>query len=525
MQEKKNDVGLSKRDRVCSNIIEFGILGLLIFTPLPAASVYEWSILVIELTVLAMMAAYILMREKPQNNELLSSSIKWPGYLFAGFFVFVFIQIIPWPNFLVKILSPGIYSFRNIFSSGSSSAKFMGLSLIPSHTLQEGLELLSYFLLGFLIVKTVTRRRQIIKIFYVLVIMGVFEAFYGMFELYNKNPRILFYKKIYYLDAVSGTFVNRNHFSGYLEMIIPLAIGLLIARINLFSLAGLKWRKKLLRFSEKGFSANLMIASSIIIMSMAIIFSKSRSGVFLLIFAFILFFELTVLYFGRIRHHQQGVKNFIKVSFLIITFISLYIGIDATIERFSLDRLLHEGRLIYWSNAASIVKDFPLFGTGLGTFASVYPAFEEKGISGHLSHAHNDFLEYLSELGIVGMLLLFGGIFFIVMKSFLIWRVRRHAEAKGLALGGIIAIVVILIHSFTDFNLHIPANMVLFTVVLSLTAVTAFYKSGEKRRKNQDSKLSKVLQTWKEIEPSPLMYEKLKLRMKTPGPKTNKMRD
>jgi len=110
MQEKKNDVGLSKRDRVCSNIIEFGILGLIIFTPLPAASVYEWSILVIELTVLAMMAAYILMREKPQNNELLSSSLKWPRYLFAGFFVFVFIQIIPWPNFLVKILSPSTYS-------------------------------------------------------------------------------------------------------------------------------------------------------------------------------------------------------------------------------------------------------------------------------------------------------------------------------------------------------------------------------------------------------------------------------
>jgi hypothetical protein len=138
----------------------------------------------------------------------------------------------------------------------------MSLSLIPSHTLREGLELLSYFLLGFLIVKTITRRQQIMRIFYVLVSMGIFEAIYGMFELYNKNPRILFYKKIYGLDTVTGTFVNRNHLSGYLEMIIPLAIGLIIARIDLFSLAGLKWREKFLRFSEKGLSTNMMITGT-----------------------------------------------------------------------------------------------------------------------------------------------------------------------------------------------------------------------------------------------------------------------
>jgi len=486
----KETPGVQNRDKICRKIIEYGILGVIVWSPLPAASVYEWSILVIEIAVLVMMAAYILMKERPQNNELLSLSLKWPRYLFVGLFIFIFIQIIPLPNFIVKIFSPNIHSFQNIFSSDFSKIKFMSLSLIPSHTLREGLELLSYFLLGFLIVKNVTRRQQIMRIFYVLVSMGIFEAFYGMFELYNKNPRILFYEKRFYLDTVTGTFVNRNHLSGYLEMIIPLAIGLIIARIDLFSLAGLKWREKLLRFSRKGFSTNLILSGGIILMSLAIIFSRSRSGVFLLIFAFILFFELTVLYFGRVRHQQKGVKNFLKVSFLIIILISLYVGIDATIERFALDKLLHEGRPVLWSNVTSIVGDFPLFGTGLGTFASVYPAYEESRMPGHLSHAHSDFLEYLSELGAVGMIFLFGGIAFMVVSSFLIWRVRKHPQVKGLALGGIVAIVVILIHSIADFNLHIPANMVLFTVVLSLTAVTAFYKRSEKN-KSQDSNLKK----------------------------------
>jgi hypothetical protein len=89
-------------DSIYGKIIEYGILGLIIFGPLPAASVEEWSILVIQLTVLVMMTAYFLMKEKPQNNAFLSLSLKWPKYLLLGFFIFIFIQIIPVPKFIVS---------------------------------------------------------------------------------------------------------------------------------------------------------------------------------------------------------------------------------------------------------------------------------------------------------------------------------------------------------------------------------------------------------------------------------------
>ena len=479
---------VSKRDNLCKKIIEYGILGLIVFSPLPAASVHEWSILVFQLTVLVMIAAYILMREKPQNNELLSYSLKWPKYLFFAFFAFLLFQILPLPKFLVKLLSPSTYVFHELFSTNFPNIKFMSISLIPSHTIREGLELLSYFLLGFLIIKTVTRQQQIKRIFYILVSVGVFEAFYGFYELYSKNPRILFYEKIYGLDSVTGTFVNRNHFSGYLEMIIPLTIGLILARTDFFSLADLKWREKVLRLSKKGFYSSLLLSFGIIMMSLAIIFSKSRSGVFLLVFTFILFSGSTVIFIDRKKHHRKRMKTFFKVMFLIIILFSLYTGIDAVVERFALDKVLHENRPLYWSNTAYIVGNYPFLGSGLGTFASVYPAYEKALTSAHLSHAHNDYLEYLSELGVVGLLLLFGGILFILVNSFLIWRVRRRPEVKGLALGGIVAVTCLLIHSITDFNLHIPANMLLFTVVLVLTMVTAFYKRNEPIKVNKPIK-------------------------------------
>lgn len=471
-----DDQTSSSRDRICGKIIEYGLLGLIIFTPLPAASVYGWSILVIQIAVLIMMIAYILMGEKPQTNELLSRSLKWPKILFLGLFILIFVQIVPLPKFFIRIFSPSAYFFQQQYSIDFSEIKLLSFSLIPHHTLREGLELLAYFLVGFLIIKTLTRRGQIIRIFSVLIAIGVFEAFYGMFELYNKNPRILFYKKIYYLDAVTGTFVNRNHLSGYLEMIIPLAIGLIIAKGKLFSLRGLKWRDAVLRLSEKGFSAYLLSSLAIIIMSLGIIFSKSRSGVFLVVFSFILIFGLTAFYFRRSNYQQKWTRNFISVLFFIIIFISLYVGIGATLERFSPDELFSEWRPLFWANTMEIFKDFPLVGSGLGTFASLYPDKDADGELVRLYHAHNDYLEYLSELGIIGIVFLFGGILYMLVNSFLVWRERRHPEVKGLALGGITAVICILIHSITDFNLHIPANMLLFSIVLSLTSVTVYYR-------------------------------------------------
>lgn len=470
---------LSKKDQICRKIINYGILGLIVFSPLPAASVYEWSILVIQLAVLVMLGAYILMREKPQNNGLLINSLKWPKVLFAGFFVFLVIQILPLPKFLVKIFSPNSYAFQERFLPDFLNVKFISFSLIPAHTLREGLEILAYFLLGFLIVKTVTERQQILRIFSVLIAMGAFQALYGLFELYNKNPRILFYEKMYGLDSVTGTFVNRNHLSGYMEMIIPLAIGLVIARIDLFSLMDLRWRDRLLRLSERGFSTSILISLGIVVMAIAVIFSKSRSGVFLLIFAFILFLELTIVSFRKSTQQKKWARKFIAGVFIVIAIISLYAGIDATIERFALDKLLREGRPTYWANTAEIFTDYPLLGTGLGTFPSLYPDRETGETLIRLYHAHNDYLEYLSELGVVGMVLLLGGVLFILIKTFIKWRGRRHPEVKGLGLGGIVAIICILIHSLTDFNLHIPANMLLFSVVLSLTAVIVFYKRTE----------------------------------------------
>lgn len=489
MQEKSGEKSVpvpNFSDRIGRKFIEYGILALIIFSPLPAASVYEWSILVIQLTVLAMMSAYLMLEKRQEINPNLESLMKWPKIIFSSLFVLILLQTIPLPRFLVRLLNPRIYSFQESFSFDFAGIKFMSLSLVPSETLREGLELLTYFLLAYLILKTVTRRHQIQRILYLLVGIGSFEALYGLFELYRKEPRILFYKKVVNLDSATGTFVNRTNFSGYLEMILPLAIGLIIARIDLISLYGKRGRDKILHLARKGAAINLVLTATVVLIAVAILKSKSRSGAFILVLTFILFAEFVILYFRRYRRQQSQIKNYLKVTFLLMTFVAFYIGIGATLERFTLDNMTKEGRLVYWSNVTPIISDFPLFGTGLGTFVSVYPAYEKTETWGHFIHAHNDYLEFFSELGLIGALLLFGGIFYAAVRTFFIWIRRRNPELKGIALGGFVAMINVAIHTVTDFSLHIPANMLLLTVIISLTIVTATHrKKGIIKRSKQ----------------------------------------
>ena len=457
--------------------IEYGLLALLVWSPLPAASVEEWSIFVIELAVALMAAAYILADPKPAVNPHLTSLLGPMRPLAAGFFGLVALQILPLPVALVRLISPGTYQFHELYSPAFAGTKFVSLSIAPAATLREGLFLAACFLLGFLVLKTVTRGRQIRAVIFVLVGLGVFQALYGLFELSRANPRILFYKKMFSLDSLTGTFVNRSHLSGYLEMIVPLAVGLAIARMNLLSFGVKGFREKMLLWTSKGVLGNVLIMAGVVVMSLGILLSNSRSGLVVLVFTFFLFICLSVLAFSRTGYRQAWVRRLIGATVLVVSILAVSVGIGSTIRRFALDDLLHEDRPLYWANTADIIGDFPLFGTGLGTFASIYSAYERGGGSDmQLVHAHNDYLEYVAEVGVLGALLLLGGILYIAVRSFLAWRVRRNTEARGLALGGIVSLAGIGVHTFTDFNLHIPANMVLFTVVLCLTLVMAYYR-------------------------------------------------
>jgi hypothetical protein len=132
-----------------------------------------------------------------------------------------------------------------------------------------------------------------------------------------------------------------------------------------------------------------------------------------------------------------------------------------------------------YKSTIPLIKKFPLAGTGLGTFTDVYPRVKPDDFKGHFDNAHNDWIELLVETGAIGLILaiLAVGIYFFSLIKVL--RKRDDPYVKGLGVGVLGSSAAIFAHSMVDFNFHLPANAILFAVILGLGFTTVH---NQKRR-------------------------------------------
>jgi len=190
--------------------------------------------------------------------------------------------------------------------------------------------------------------------------------------------------------------------------------------------------------------------------------------------------SLTVVgafYLFVIRRITRGSMIFF-VSLLLIDLLIVgnFFGIEEVAERLQQTSLERESRDEQFGDTLVIVRDFPLTGTGAGTYYSTYPLYNSGAVSpGFYRHAHNDYLQFASEFGLVALALLA----FIVLAS--LWAavraqmLRRDRLLQGLGFAATMGIFALLIHSAVDFNLQIPANAALFIVLLALAWVCRYW--------------------------------------------------
>ena len=98
-----------------------------------------------------------------------------------------------------------------------------------------------------------------------------------------------------------------------------------------------------------------------------------------------------------------------------------------------------------------------------------------------MDHAHNDYLELLAEAGLVGFLIVVGGVAWFGWRTLKHWFTRHDPQVRGIVLGGLTSLLAIGIHSLVDFNLHIPANALLLSVILGLTSVAVHVRQRHGR--------------------------------------------
>lgn len=419
------------------------------------------SFAVVEILFFAV-AAWLLLRSGSIAVPIRARYFVVPGVLTT----LALLQLCPLPaGFLSRFAGRGNYT----------GARFSALSFAPYDS-RNGLLILITCFIGFFLAYIVSQDRSRKQhLIFALVALGVAEAFYGLAQYLMNVQTIFWFTKKYDLEEATGTYINRNHFAGFLEMILPFAVCLamyegekLLARRKHRSGHAKKLTSKLTS-DVKTQAVILWLAVAVVLMA-AIVFSRSRMGLLAASASLLVVFGLKML-------HRKTLPAVLGIAFVALSLcLAGWIGLRPALSRF--ENLGQEfsgdqSRLSMWPGTLKLIAEHPLVGTGLGTFPAVYTEVQTTFLTQFVNHAHNDYLEITSDLGIPAALLLFASIFFVLLHAL---RAFLHGEGKygpAVSLACVGSIVAILLHSLTDFNLHIPANALSFAVILGLALASA----------------------------------------------------
>jgi O-antigen ligase len=167
-----------------------------------------------------------------------------------------------------------------------------------------------------------------------------------------------------------------------------------------------------------------------------------------------------------------------------IVIVGSYFGASQVVERIEKTTLATEDRPDVAAHTLEMWQAFPVFGSGLGSYHVVYPRFTGPEVPVTPTHAHNDYVQFLAETGVVGILLLGTVVALSLLAALRAQYLRGDPLARGLAFGAVMGITAILIHSSTDFNLQMPSNAMTFMFVLAQAWIALNFE----RRKQASSR-------------------------------------
>ncbi len=319
------------------------------------------------------------------------------------------------------------------------------------------------------------------RLVYILLALGAFEALYGLVQYLTGWQQIFTYVKKYYLEDATGTYINRNHFAGLLEMLLPFAVAFGLQRLRTLRRIVLRSQDRARAvLSARDLVPLVFVVFLCVIILTALIFSRSRMGIVSTVASL-----LAVL--GCVTKDSRSERTRPLMALLLavgVIGLVVWIGSDPVITRFeNLGQEFTEtgqNRMSIWSDTLRLVRQHPLLGTGLGTFSVAYPSVQTAFLNYRVDHAHCDYLEVTSDLGVAGAVLVFGSIFWVLAQ---VVRFRGKVETGAdtvVRLGCVGSITAILVHSFSDFNLYIPGTALVLSVIVAL-AWSAFQKEQDKK--------------------------------------------
>jgi O-antigen ligase len=361
------------------------------------------------------------------------------------------------PRPVVEALSPQAYAWH--IRDG-----WLTLSLDPEITrfyLLRGCTYTAAFFLTLVLVNSHKRAQILLQ---VLVFSGTLQAAYGALMVLSGMELGFFVEKYASLGVATGTFVNRNHLAGYLNMALAAGIGLLMSQWTVTVNHG--WRERLRSWLRLLLSPKVRLRIYLVVMVIALVLTRSRMGN-IAFFVALGVAAAVAMYSGR-RFSWRAVAFFSSFFVVDMLILGRWFGFDKLLQRIGDTDPEAEARV--WSNeyTLDIIEKFPLTGSGGGSFYGIFPNFQDAALQGFHLHAHNDYLEFAAELGLPATAVL---ILFAALAFYSACRVQfdRHTPLyRGAGFAVTMTLVWAALHSLADFNLQIPANALTFVTLVAL---------------------------------------------------------
>lgn len=303
-------------------------------------------------------------------------------------------------------------------------------------------------------------RKRLRKIAYTITIFGTIMAFFAIIQRIA-NLEAIYGVRPAFQAVPFGSFINQHHFAAFMEMTLGVTIGILL---------GSTVKKEQL----------LLFVFAIILMIVCIMFTGSRGGMLSLLGVF--GFIGAAVYLGRNKSDAlQTNKLAVFASVLAIVFIVsgavLFLGAgDSLIRGLGVSEAtsadFSSGRTYFWQTALQMFFGSPIFGVGLDAFGVAFTKFDIWNGTFRVEQAHNDYLQVLTETGVIGFACLAMFIFLLFKQGLVTINLSQDKFRRGIAIGSLAGCFGILIHSFFDFPLRTPSNMLFFLTLASLATIS-----------------------------------------------------
>lgn len=459
-------------------------LALLIWVPLPLGSNRPWAESILEIWVFLIAIGMIrLLVYQQLFLSPLFQKIRLPLYLFGLWLLWLCVQILPLSIDLLNRIGGLLHQSYGKLGDIGWEGSFGTLSIDRAATIDSLILSVALVLIFLLTIQFSNSHQRIRTIAYVIVMSGLFQAVYGGFMTLSGMEYGFLHKKYVGQGVATGTFINRNHLAGYLEMALAIGIGLMIAELKGSHQAG-HWKQRLRGWIALLFSRKVRIRLYLVMMVIALVLTHSRMGN-TAFFSSMLIAGIIGLVFSR---HATKSTVVLLVSLLVIDIflVGTFFGVKKVVNRIqsttvsiqdnevSIEREIRDEADNY---IVELAKDHKLAGTGLGSFYGAFMPYRGDDINKYFKHAHNDYLEFTAETGLVGLFLVGTMVIGSLIVALIAQAKRRDHLMRGLSFAAIMGITAILIHSMVDFNLQIPANAATFMVMMAFAWISLHYKS------------------------------------------------